>query len=50
MSQDQRSAWNVRGNYYMSLEERFSPSCKAGTGCHMGPVKEATACPKVEHE
>lgn len=50
MSQDQRSAWNVRGNYHTSLEERFSPSCKACTGCRMGLVKEMTAWPKAEHE
>lgn len=46
MSQDQRSSWNFRGNYYMSLEERFFPSWKACTGCHMRPVKEKSACPK----
>lgn len=46
MSQDQRSSWNVRGNCYMSLEERFFPSWKACTGRRMQPVKEKTACPK----
>lgn len=47
MSQDQRSSWNVRGNYYMSLEERFFPSWKACTGCCMRPMKEKSACPKM---
>lgn len=46
MSQDQRSSWNVRGNCYMSLEERFFPLWKACTGCRMQPAKEKTACPK----
>lgn len=46
MSQDQRSSWNVRGNYYMSLEERFFPSWKACIGCRMQPVKEKSECPK----
>lgn len=44
MSQYQWSAWNVRGNYYTSLEERFAPLCKVCSDCCMGPVTETIAC------